>query len=161
MLLKGNIAFEKTVDVEWLPSVTTTSGRMISICLSRYGVQVSISRGLGSRFLGGLHFTTFVMKTCFLENPICNKSASKNLPAVPTKGSPLTSSDTPGASPMNIIRLFGFPMPGTAFLRDFQSGHFVQIMTSEATASRSSFVDKATLSRYSFLSISVLIKHAR
>ena len=130
---------------------------MVSICLSKYGVQVSISRGLGSRFLGGLHFTMFVMKTCSLENPICDKSVSRNLPAVPTKGSPLSSSELPGASPMNIIRLWGFPTPGTAFLRDFQSGHFVQTVTSDATSSRSFFLDKATLSQYWFLSISVLI----
>jgi len=140
-----------------LPRVTTSFGRMIEICLAKYGVQVSISRGLGWRFPGGLHFTTLVMKTCSLENPICDKSVSSNLPAAPTKGSPLRSSDLPGASPTNIIRPVRLPTPGTAFLRDFQSGHFVQITTSEATASKSSFLDKATLSQYRLLPISVLI----
>lgn len=122
------------------------SGRIISNCLFKYGVHLSISRGLGRRFLGGLHFTTFVINTCSLDRPACDNNVSRNLPAIPTKGSPLTSSDAPGASPMSIIRLVVLPSPGTAFLRDFQSGHFVHTITSEATASRCSFLDNAALS---------------
>jgi hypothetical protein len=40
------------------------------------------------------------------------------------------------------------PTPGTAFLRAFQSGHFVQTTTSAATASKGSFLGKAALSQY-------------
>jgi len=46
---------------------------------------------------------------------------------------------------MNIIRVSGFPTPGTAFKRDFQRGHLVQTMTSEATTSRSPFLDNTAL----------------
>jgi len=47
MLLKGNVAFEKMWAVELAPSVTMNSGWIVSICLSRYGAHVSISKGLG------------------------------------------------------------------------------------------------------------------
>ena len=43
------------------PSVTTTAGSMKPSCASRYGRQVSISTGSGSRLPGGRHFTTFAM----------------------------------------------------------------------------------------------------
>ena len=105
------------------------------------GVQVSISLGIGSRFSGGLHFTTLVMKTSFLEKPISGNNESRNLPAVPTKGSPLMSSDRPGASPMSITLLSGLPTPGTAFRRFFQRQHFVQTTTSAAMKSRSSLLE--------------------
>jgi hypothetical protein len=137
-----------------------SSGWMIRICLSRYGVQVSISSGLGSRFFGGLHFTMFVMKTLSLDDFICDNRVSRNLPAVPTKGSPLMSSELPGASPMNMIRLLGLPTPGTAFLRDSHRGHFVQTITSEATASNVSFLGMATTLRHRVLLNFVLINLA-
>ena len=50
------------------------------------------SFGDGSRFFGGLHFKTFVMKTSFLERFKMAISVSRNFPAAPTKGFPLTSS---------------------------------------------------------------------
>ena len=43
---------------------------MISICFSRYGVQVATSSGAGSRLFGGRHFTMFAMYTCSRFKPI-------------------------------------------------------------------------------------------
>jgi len=99
---------------------------------------------MGSRFLGGLHLTMLQMNTSFLDKPISESSVSRNFPAAPTKGFPLMSSDCPGASPMKMTGLSELPSPGTAFLRVFQSGHFVQTITSVATASKNSFLDKRT-----------------
>jgi hypothetical protein len=83
------------------------------------------------------------MKTFSLEKRISDSKESRNFPASPTKGFPLTSSQCPGASPINMISAFGLPSPGTAFLRVFQSGHLMQTVTSAAITSRDSFLDKA------------------
>ena len=51
------------------PSVQTTFGLMIAICFIRWELQTSISSGVGSRFSGGRHFTTFAMHVS-LVSPI-------------------------------------------------------------------------------------------
>src|SRR5439155_5175507 len=51
----------------------------------------------------------------------------QQLSALPTKGSPCSSSSAPGASPMNISCAFGSPTPKTTFLREeARCGHFTQ-----------------------------------
>lgn len=104
-------------------------------------MQVSISIGNGSRLAGGLHLTMFVMKTSFLDSPVWDSSSSRNLPADPTKGSPLKSSDSPGASPMRSILVSVLPVPGTAFRRVFERSHLTHITTSAATTIRSSLLE--------------------
>ena len=50
-----------------------------------------------------------------------------NWPALPTNGSPCSSSSAPGASPMNMSSALMFPTPNTTFLRDeARCGHFTQ-----------------------------------
>jgi hypothetical protein len=43
------------------PSATIIFGRISAICRSRYGRQDSASNGVGVRFPGGRHFSTFAM----------------------------------------------------------------------------------------------------
>src|SRR5206468_1405011 len=51
-----------------------------------------------------------------------------NWPALPTNGSPCTSSSAPGASPTNINGELISPTPNTTFLRDLaRCGHLTQI----------------------------------
>ena len=83
----------------------------------------------------------FVMKTSFLESPIWDSNSSRNLPADPTKGSPLKSSDSPGASPIRSTLLSVLPIPGTAFRRVFQRSHLMHMTTSAATTIRSSLLE--------------------
>src|SRR5437588_6187092 len=45
------------------PRTQITFGAIIAICLSRYGLQALISSSFGTRFSGGRHFTTLVIKT--------------------------------------------------------------------------------------------------
>ena len=104
-------------------------------------MQVSISIGNGSRLPGGLHLTMFVMKTSFLESPVRDNSSSRNLPADPTKGSPLKSSDSPGASPIKSTLASVLPIPGTAFRRVFHRSHLTHMTTSAATTIRSSLLE--------------------
>jgi len=106
-------------------------------------VQTRISSGDGSRFRGGLHFKTFPIKTLLLETPRMESNESRNFPAIPTNGFPLTSSQYPGASPINIIVAEGFPSPGTGFLRVFQSEHLRQTLTSRAISSKSFLLDNS------------------
>ena len=64
------------------------------------------SSGNGSLLFGGLHLTTLVIKTLSLFSLIDPSISSKNLPAAPTKGSPILSSAAPGPSPIKTRLLF-------------------------------------------------------
>src|ERR1700687_675220 len=96
----------------WRPRMRTTLGRNSSSCRLRYGEHASASLGIGSRFIGGRHLSTFVMYTSDRLSPIRDSRVSSSLPAAPTNGSPCRSSLKPGASPT--IRMAGGqgPHPG-------------------------------------------------
>ena len=87
-----------------------------------------ISAGFGFRFpdspagMSGRHFKTFAMKISSRSNPIAWIIFVRSCPALPTKGSPCTSSFSPGASPTTIQSTCGacsgvapaWPTPNTA-----------------------------------------------
>src|ERR671932_174046 len=114
-------------------------GDTSEICLCRYGRHAARSSSSGTLLLGGLHFTTFVIKTFDLSMPAFCIAWSRIRPAAPTNGFPFRSSFFPGASPTNISFAETCPSPGTAFflvLESLQSGH---PWTSLAIFSRESF----------------------
>src|SRR5215212_199583 len=121
------IDFPPRIDVyATLPSMQMIFGDKSKICLWRYGRHAMRSSCSGTLLPGGLHFTTFVMKTFDLSSPAFFIASSKIRPAAPTKGLPFRSSFFPGASPMNINLADTCPSPGTALflvLESLQSGH--------------------------------------
>lgn len=117
------------------PIVQSSWGPIASNWARRYLWQARISSLLGTRFEGGLHFTTFVMKTSDLDRPASPRSSSRNRPAAPTKGLPWRSSFAPGASPTRTIHPGG-PSPGTGHLRPSESRQEVHRDTSAAISAR-------------------------
>ncbi len=128
----------RSVCAACLPRAQMTKGLIISSCLIRIGSHALISSGCGSRLFGGRHFTTLHMKTSSLFNPISERSFSKSLPALPTKGIPCKSSCCPGASPTKTSLALVAPSPGTVFVRFSQSLHFLHIATSSAMMRKAS-----------------------
>jgi len=60
-----------------------------------------------------------------------------NFPALPTKGSPNSSSSAPGASPTNINCASMLPTPNTTFLRDTaRCGHFTHASARSRSAAK-------------------------
>ena len=81
--------------------------------LNKNGSQASTSSASGFLLFGGLHFTTLQIKTSFLVRPIASIIFVRSFPALPTKGSPCSSSSLPGPSPTNTSLAFGLPSPKT------------------------------------------------
>ena len=81
------------------PIATTTNGLISSTWRSIHGAQLAISPACGVRFFGGRHLTTLVIATVARDRPTPSSTPSKSWPDLPTKGSPVSSSWAPGASP--------------------------------------------------------------
>ena len=66
-------------------------------------------------------------KSFSLEIPASSKNWFNNLPALPTNGFPVSSSVSPGASPIStILAVSGLPSEKTTFLRVFAKMQSVQ-----------------------------------
>src|SRR3712207_452090 len=61
--------------------------------------------------------------------------SSRSLPALPTKGSPVASSFSPGPSPTSISGECGSPLPKTVFVLLRARSHLVQTATCRASSS--------------------------
>src|SRR3712207_609726 len=61
--------------------------------------------------------------------------SSRSLPALPTKGSPVASSFSPGPSPTSISGECGSPLPKTVFVLLRERSHLVQTATCRANSS--------------------------
>ena len=72
--------------IEKRPRVTTSAGSRASSWRVRNGAQAAISSGSGSRFSGGRHFTTFVMKTSSRDQPIDASSSVEQRPGLAHEG---------------------------------------------------------------------------
>jgi hypothetical protein len=122
------------------PTAITALGLMAFSWSRRYRLQTAFSSALGSRFPGGRHFTVFVMNTSSLVRPASASSPSKTSPASPTKGSPVWSSCSPGASPTSMTSTSWSPRrPGTVFVRDSERRHSSHRAIRSAMASSSGF----------------------
>src|SRR5215210_7416448 len=64
--------------------------------------------------------------------------SSRSLPALPTKGSPVASSFSPGPSPTSISGEYGSPVPKTVLVRLRARSHRVQTATCRASSARRS-----------------------
>src|SRR5450756_400087 len=127
----------KNRPMENLPRVTISFGLISANWRSRYPEHAWISSGSGSRFCGGRHFTTLVMKTSSRRSDTDFSNCSNSCPAGPTNGRPCWFSCQPGASPTKKISAFGFPTPGTVRFRSLANSHRWQAATSWAIASSS------------------------
>jgi len=101
--------------------------------------QIRITRSYLIRFrqtvFWGKHFTTEVMYT-FLRSILARSSiSSRNFPALPTNGFPVSSSFLPGACPMSMILAGQGPSPGTACFLPLQSLHSKHLRTRAAIRS--------------------------
>ncbi len=112
-----------------------SEGSRTSSWRRRNGAQAAISSGSGSRFSGGRHFTTLVMKTSSRRQPIEPRRRTRRSPARPTKGRPSRSSFIPGPSPTKTTSVLGCPSPGTARFRPSWRRQRVHARTSAAIAS--------------------------
>src|ERR687898_1893202 len=64
--------------------------------------------------------------------------SSSSLPALPTKGSPVASSFSPGPSPISMSGEYGSPVPKTVLVRLRARSHLVQTATCLASSARRS-----------------------
>src|SRR3989338_4785216 len=106
------------------PRKTINLGEIILSSARSHSRQDDFSSGKGSRLFGGRYFTILVMYTSSLFKFIASSISAKNFPAAPTNGRPCSSSDFPGASPINTISASALPSPGTACLAVFLSSHW-------------------------------------
>src|SRR5215212_4075318 len=66
------------------------------------------------------------------------RMSSSSLPALPTNGSPVASSFSPGPSPTSMSGEYGSPVPKTVLVRLRARSHFVQTATCRASSARRS-----------------------
>ena len=130
------------------PSATSTFGWIKSICSCRYGMHVCHflaasacdCRGLAGR-VGPAFQNVRDINRLARESPVAWIIFVSNCPALPTNGSPCSSSSAPGASPTNISGASMLPTPNTTFLRDAaRCGHLTQaIARSRNSANAAAF----------------------
>lgn len=119
-----------------LPRVTMILGRTRPICAASHSQQAAISSFVGTRFPGGRHFTTLVMYTSSRLIPALSKILVRSWPAGPTKGPPVWSSTSPGASPISIRTVGARPSPNTTWVRLSLNGQRRQERTLRRKSSR-------------------------
>lgn len=111
-----------------------TRGSRIASCSSRYGRHARISAGFGSRFSGGRHFTTFVMKTSDLFSSTCASSLSRTDPRPADERNTLLVLLRAGSLADQEQLRSRRSGSGTVFVRPIESSHRVHPATRVATS---------------------------
>ena len=118
-----------------LPTVRITLGFKKLSWRSMNGQQVACSFLVGVRFFGGRQRTTLVMVSESLGSPSSSVTMRRSsVPDRPTKGTPVSSSLAPGASPTINSPLLPSPMPMTGCRLVAWSPHAVQALMSEMSS---------------------------